>query len=175
MLELQAKVVVLPAATDVGMAVSVTVGAGNKVTVVELMAEPPAPVQLSVKVESALIAAVASLPLVALLPAQAPLAVHEVASVELQVNVVVAPEATLPAAAFSVTVGISGAWTIVLVLGVTPEVQPANSTAASTKGFSKLLDIIPAASESNMGLYKCGGADAGRHFTTCRQSDTQWR
>ena len=155
------------------MALSVTVGAGNRVTVVELMAVPPAPVQLSVKVESALMAAVTSLPLVPLLPAHAPVAVHEVASVELQVSVVVAPEATLFAAAVSVTAGISGAWAIVFALGATPDVQPASSTATSTKGLNKLLDIIPTASESNLGLYKCGGADTGRHFTTCRQGHTQ--
>jgi hypothetical protein len=67
---------------------------------------PPAPLQLSVKFALALKAAVVSVPLSALLPLQPPEAVHEVASVEDHVSVVVAPVNTLVGLAVSVTVGV---------------------------------------------------------------------
>jgi hypothetical protein len=66
---------------------------------------PPGPVHDNVNEESAVSAAVTSEPLVAFAPLQPPEAVQEVAFDEVQVSVVVAPEATLVGLAVSVTLG----------------------------------------------------------------------
>jgi hypothetical protein len=83
--------VVWPATTDVGVAVSVRVGVGLTVTDTPCKADPPAPVQDSVKDVVDCNAAVASEPDVALLPDHPPPAVQLVALVLLQVSVEVAP------------------------------------------------------------------------------------
>jgi len=66
---------------------------------------PPAPVQVTVNVVAALSAPVDLEPLVASVPDHAPEAVQEVASVDDQVNVELAPGETLQVLALSVTVG----------------------------------------------------------------------
>jgi hypothetical protein len=94
--ELQVKEDVPPLATLVGFAVRVTVGAGwVTVTSAVALADPPAPVQVRVKVELEVSALLASVPLVASDPLQAPEAVHDVAFVELQVSVEVPFAATV--------------------------------------------------------------------------------
>jgi hypothetical protein len=75
-------------------------------------AEPPVPVQISVKLVVAAIAPVDWLPLVALAPVQPFEAVQPVALVELQVSVEEAPLATVPGAAVSVTVGTGATVTV---------------------------------------------------------------
>ncbi|HZF16518.1 MAG TPA: hypothetical protein VE046_11290 [Steroidobacteraceae bacterium] len=76
------------------------------------MAEPPAPVHVSVNVLlAALNAPVLAVPESALLPDQAPLAVHAVALVDDQVSVELPPLTTLVGLAVSVTAGAGGAVT----------------------------------------------------------------
>jgi hypothetical protein len=65
-------------------------------------------VHVRVKVEVALKAPVEAVPEVALAPLQAPLAVQDVALVELQVSVLLAPEATVVGLALKDTVGAEG-------------------------------------------------------------------
>jgi len=66
---------------------------------------PPVPVQLSVKVVAVVSAPVLSVPAVVLLPLQPPEAVHDVAFVEVHVNVLLPPLATVVGADDNVTVG----------------------------------------------------------------------
>ena len=75
--------------TDNGFAVSETVGDGGAatLTVTDWLALPPAPVQVKKNVLVVVNEPRVSLPEVALLPDQAPEAVHEVASLEVQLNV----------------------------------------------------------------------------------------
>jgi hypothetical protein len=75
------------------------------VTVVDWAADPPAPVQVSVYLVVAVSAPVPCEPLAASEPPQPPEAAHEVALVEDQVNVEIAPLATVLGLALSVTVG----------------------------------------------------------------------
>jgi hypothetical protein len=103
----QANEVVCPATTDVGVAVSVSVGAGTvTITVALCVAVPPSPVHASVNEVVACSAAVASVPDVALLPDQPPLAEQVDASVLLHESDVAAPAVMLAASADSVTVGV---------------------------------------------------------------------
>jgi hypothetical protein len=101
--------VVPPLGTLIGVAVRLTVGAPMIVTVFESLAEPPAPVQVSVKVVVAVIALLVALPLVAFDPDQPPEAVHDVAFELVQDSCVVAPLATLVGVAVRLTVGAGGA------------------------------------------------------------------
>ena len=98
-----------PLATLVGFAVKDTVGAGAglaTVTITDLFAVPPLPVQVSVNVLLAAVSApVLEEPLVARLPDHAPEAVQLVALVDDQVRVEDSPLATLVGFAVSVTVG----------------------------------------------------------------------
>jgi hypothetical protein len=89
--ELQVSVDALPEATDVGLAVSDTVGGGFTVTVTFCESEPPAPEHASVNVLVDASAAEVSLPLVAFAPDHPPEAVQLVALELVQVSVVVAP------------------------------------------------------------------------------------
>ena len=99
-----------PEFTELGVALNVTVGAGvvPGTTVTATEACPvvfAAPVQLSVNVLFAVRAPLDVFPLVARVPDHAPDAVHEVASVELQVKVTDAPLEIDVALAESETVG----------------------------------------------------------------------
>jgi hypothetical protein len=94
----------------VGLAVKVTVGAGTElatVTVTDLLALPPLPLQLSVNVLLAAVSApVLTEPLVARLPDHAPEAVQLVALVDDHVSELLLPLDTLVGFAVSVTVGV---------------------------------------------------------------------
>ena len=114
-----------PLATEVGFAVSDTVGSGPlaTVTVAEALAVPPDPVQARTNVLDVINAPLDWLPEVALLPDQAPEAVQEVALVEDQVSVEDAPFAIEVGFAVRDTVG-GGALdtvTVVEALALPPE------------------------------------------------------
>jgi hypothetical protein len=109
-----------PAVTVSGFETSVTLGGGTAVgpgpggevggaavtvTPTLRLVEPPAPSHRIVNVESAVSAALSSLPDAALLPLQAPEATQAVALVDDQLRVVRAPEATLVGFAAKLTVG----------------------------------------------------------------------
>ena len=102
----QVSVELPPLATVLGLAAKVIVGAGEVTeTVADCDALPPVPVQVSPNVELAVRAPVDCDPLAALVPAQAPEAVQEVALVADQVSVELAPLATVLGAALKLTVG----------------------------------------------------------------------
>ncbi len=106
LVEDQVKVEAPPLATLVGLALSDTLGgAAETVTVADWDAEPPAPLQVSVNVVVVVSAAVVKVPLLGSLPVQPPEALHEVAFVEDQVRVEVAPFATVLGLAEIVTAG----------------------------------------------------------------------
>ena len=108
LVEDQVSVLLLPLLTEVGDADNETVGAGvEAVTATEALAwpVPPAPVQLSVKEVVALKPPVLAEPEVALVPLHPPDAAHDVASVDDQVNVLLAPLATEVGDAERLTVG----------------------------------------------------------------------
>jgi hypothetical protein len=97
-----------PLVTDAGLALMETVGAGVgafTVTLTDLVALPPVPVQLRLKVLVALRTPLDWLPEVALVPDQAPDAVHDVALVDDHDRVLEAPLATEVGLALSETVG----------------------------------------------------------------------
>lgn len=103
--------VVAPRVTLAGEADRVSDGAdGDEVTATDAVAPavPPAPVQVKVKLVPVFSAAVASVPLVALVPVQPPLAVHVVALVEDQVRELLPPAATDAGLVDSATVGAGG-------------------------------------------------------------------
>jgi hypothetical protein len=106
--EVQVKVLLPPLATVVGDADSVTVGRGVElVTATEVLARavPPEPLQVIVNVVPVVNAPVLSLPESSFPPLQPPDAVHDVARVLDQVNLVVPPELTELGLAESVAVG----------------------------------------------------------------------
>jgi hypothetical protein len=109
LVELQVSVELPPLATEVGLAVSVTVGAGvalPTVTVTEAtLLVSPAPRQLSEYEVVAVSAPVLWVPLVASVPLHPPEAVQEVALVELQVSVVAPPLVIEVCSALSDAVG----------------------------------------------------------------------
>jgi hypothetical protein len=97
-----------PLATVLGLALMLTVGAVEadfSDTVAVWTALPPGPVQLKVKLFGALIAPVLWEPVGALLPDQAPEALHEVAFLADQVSVALLPLDTLLGVAPMVTTG----------------------------------------------------------------------
>jgi hypothetical protein len=107
-----------PLATDVGFAVSETVGTGVPpvtVTLADTLALPPAPVQVRRKSVLAVSAPVDWLPEVALVPDQPPEAVQEDASVVDQVSVEDPPLGTDVGFAVSDAVGAGGAAVTVTV------------------------------------------------------------
>ena len=116
-----------PLATEVGLAVSDTVGAGggggmpDTMTVTEALVLPPGPVQVREKLLLALSAPVDWLPEVVLLPDHAPEAVQEVALVDDQVSVEDAPLATEVGFAVSDTVGRGSTVTVAEALALPPE------------------------------------------------------
>jgi hypothetical protein len=84
------RVTVCPFVTLVADDVRVSVGAGITSAVTDCVADPPIPVQVSVKTEEALTAVVCE-PEIGFAPDHASPAVHEVVSVELQVSVTDSP------------------------------------------------------------------------------------
>ena len=95
-----------PLGTAFGLALRLTAGGVVvTVTVTELLAAPPAPVQARLNCVVALSATVFAVPLVGCGPLQPPKAVHTVALVADQVRAVVAPALTVGALAEIVTVG----------------------------------------------------------------------
>jgi hypothetical protein len=98
-----------------GPAASVTVAAGMTVTVaVATLLLPPVPEQTSEYEEATPSAPVPWLPLVALVPLQAPEPVHDVALVELHVSVAAAPLTT--AVGFAVSVVVAAAITVIVAV-----------------------------------------------------------
>jgi hypothetical protein len=129
--ELQVSVEAAPLATEVGFAVNVTVGRGPTVTVaVATLLVPPEPVQVSEYDVVAVRAPVLWLPLVASAPLQPPEAVHDVASVELQVSVEAPPLLTEVCAAPRDAVG--------CVNGVTPAPPHAANSSDAPKGKKRI-------------------------------------
>ncbi len=106
LVEDQVNVELPPLATLVGLALSETLGGvAETVTVADWDAEPPAPLHVSVNVVVVVRAEVVRVPLVGSLPVQPPEALQEVAFVEDQVRVEVAPCATVLGLAEIVTAG----------------------------------------------------------------------
>jgi hypothetical protein len=122
LVELQVSVAAAPLTTEVGFAVKEAVGSPRIVTVaVAAVLVPPAPVHVNEYVGLAVSAPVDWLPLVAFAPAKVPpVAVQDVAFVELQVSVEVLPLAIEVGLAVSVAVG-----TIVTVAVAAVLVPPA--------------------------------------------------
>lgn len=97
---------VTPLETLVGLALSVTVGAGEDTdTVTDCAAEPPTPAQVSTYLVAAVTAAVAADPLAGLLPLQPAEAVQAVALLEDQDSIAVLPLFTVVGAAVRLTEG----------------------------------------------------------------------
>jgi hypothetical protein len=129
LVELQVSVEVPP---EGGLAVSMAVGTGLAATVTVAATAglvPPVPVQVSEYVVSVVRAPVLWLPLVANAPPQSPVAVHDVALVELQVSVEDPPLATAVGLAVSVAVGTDGGGSEV-VTGTPDPPQAASSSTA---------------------------------------------
>jgi hypothetical protein len=106
-----------PVVTDGGVAPSVAVAGPDAVTVtvaVAAMLGPPAPVQINEYTAVAVSAPVGKVPLVALVPVQAPEAVQDVALVELHVSVDAPPLATEVGVAVSVAVAAGTTFTVTL-------------------------------------------------------------
>jgi hypothetical protein len=112
----QVKVEPLPLATVLGFALRATVGAGGVTeTVTDCVALPPAPVQVSEYVVLAVRAPVDCDPLTALVPDHAPEALHEVALVDDQVRVELAPLVTVLGLALRLTVAVGFGLTVTVV------------------------------------------------------------
>jgi hypothetical protein len=117
LVEDQVSVAPLPLCTVLGFADSATVGgAFETVTVTVWEALPPAPAQVSPYVALAVSVPVDCEPPVALTPLQPPVAVHDVAFVEVQVKVEAPPLATVLGLAFSVTVAVGCGVTVTLTI-----------------------------------------------------------
>ena len=102
----QVSVDVPPWATVVGLALKDTTGgAAETVTVTDCAAEPPAPVQVSVNFVVAVSVGVACVPLADSVPLQPFEAMQEVAFVDDQVSIEVAPLVTVVGLAVKVTAG----------------------------------------------------------------------
>jgi hypothetical protein len=124
LVELQVSVEDWPLAIEVGLAVSVAVGTGAMVTMAEAaVLVPPAPVQVNEYVVVAVRAPVLWPPLVAFVPANVPpIAVHDVAFVELHVSVEDWPLAMLVGFAFNVAVGMVPIVTVAVAGALVPPV-----------------------------------------------------
>jgi hypothetical protein len=106
LVEDQLNVELPPLETLVGLALSEMLGAAaDTVTVADCVADPPAPVQVSMYLVAAVSAAVLFEPLIASDPLQPPEAVHAVALVADQLNIDAAPLLSVLGFAVSVTAG----------------------------------------------------------------------
>jgi len=86
------------------------------VTVIDFWTVPPAPVQSRAKLVVAARAAVVSLPEVGLLPVHPPLALHDVALVDVQLSCVVPFMFTVVGLASKESVGVAAAVTLTVAL-----------------------------------------------------------
>ena len=110
------RVAPLPLVTVLGLAMSATVGAGGVTdTVIDWLALPPDPVQVSIYVEVALIAPVVADPLKPRAPAHAPEAMHEVALDADHVKVEAWPLATVLGFALKEMVAVGCGVTVTVV------------------------------------------------------------
>ena len=100
-----------PLLTVVGFALSPTVGGSETVTVTDLLALPPGPLHISVKVVVALSAPVLTLPFGDSLPDQPPEAVQPLALLDDQLSIAAPPPLTVLGFALRFTVGVTGAET----------------------------------------------------------------
>lgn len=132
----QVSVELPPEATDVGFAVSVTVGAGVDAATAIVTAPyavwPPAAVHVREKRVSAISVPVLEEPLMAFEPVQPPEAVQLAAFVEVQLIVDELPALMLIGAAETVTVGVTTSGGASLSLDCASEPQPANSRSGAT-------------------------------------------
>ena len=124
LVELQVSVEAAPLSTAPGLADSVAVGTGAVTVTVAVAAGlvPAAPVQVREYVVSAVNAPVLRVPLVATAPVQPPEALQDVALVELQVNVVLAPLEIEVEAADSEAVGTGAMVTVAVAVVLVPPV-----------------------------------------------------
>ena len=148
-----------PLATLVGLALRLTVGNGNSATFAVALAVPPAPVQESLKLVAAVMAALVAVPETGLLPLQpadagVAEAVQEVAFVELHVNDVVAPLATLVGFAVRLTVGSGRIATFAVAIPVPP--APVQESLKLVAAVIAALVAVP-----ETGLAPLQPADAG--------------
>jgi hypothetical protein len=119
--ELHVSVELPPFAIDAGFAVSVAVATGTTVTTAApVVLAPPAPVQVNEYDLVAVRAPVLCVPLAAFVPLQPPEAVHDVALVELHVNVELLPLAIDVGFAVSVTVAGGSTVTIAVAAVLAP-------------------------------------------------------
>jgi len=142
----QVRVEVAPLVTDVGLAVSDTVGAGGMtVTVADALPVPPAPVQARVNVPVLVRAPLDWLPEVVLVPVHAPEATQDVASVEDQVRVEDAPLVTDVGLAANDTVGTGagGAPTVTVVEALPVPPAPVQASVNVPVLVNAPLDWLP--------------------------------
>ena len=128
-------VVVFCASNSVSASESVAVGAFQPVMVACAFALPPAPEQLSVKVEAALVIAIDCDPVVASVPLQSPDAVHERALVDVQVSVTLPPMRASLVDTLRLAVGATG---VGGVLVLPPPPPPPPQEASSVKSARML-------------------------------------
>jgi hypothetical protein len=157
---------VLPAGMVVAVAVKVTAGVGGVgagVTVITAVARalPPAPVQVSVTVV-VLLGAMPAVPLIALVPAQPPLAVHAVAFLLVQVSSDVEPETIVDGFAASVTVGAGVGWPVgaaatVIAVASHGDFSPAESVAHTLKLYWPATVGVPVKLPFGLTIMPCGG------------------
>ena len=118
LIELHVSVETPPVATTVGYATKVAIG--MTLTTVDTLLVPPVPVHDKEYELGIVSAPVLFVPLVAIAPLQLPEAVHEVALVELHVNVEALPLATEVGFADSVTVGAGTTVTVAVAALLVP-------------------------------------------------------
>jgi hypothetical protein len=143
----QVSVVLPPLAIDVGFADSIAVAAGTDCTVtitlaIELM--PPSPLHCALNVVLAVRLFIVIWPDVAIVPLQPPEPVHEVASVDDQVSVVLPPMFTDMGLALSCTVGAGGVSACVLS-------SPPQATVTAAANVQTAMDRNMANREARVG------------------------
>jgi hypothetical protein len=149
LVEFQVSVEAPPLGTFVGFAVNVAVGAGLAVTLTVAAADalvPPEPIHVSEYVVSLVKAPVLWLPLVATAPVQPPEALHDVASVELQVNMAASPLLTVVGEALIDALSGSG----FAVSGTDPDPPQAAKSSAAPIAIAGAKQRIGAFSESRI-------------------------
>jgi len=114
-----------PLVTVVGLALRVTVGGAETLTVTAWLALPPGPLQASVKVVVVLSAPVLALPLVGSLPDQPPEAAQLLAFVEDQLSIADPPLLTVEGLTLRLTVGLpTAALTVIVKVGSAADALP---------------------------------------------------